>query len=181
MISIVQQTIDFYLKNFKTPSSWDLNIEDLSLLEKKWSVFVTIYKNWEIRWASGNIKEIKANLVEELIENTITAISKDTRFEAVKNDEIKDLKIRIDLIENRNVLQDKAIMQIDPTKSWILAIKKDYSSMAAILPNINPILLSWEDLIPVLETKLNTKKFAEKDYILYQIETKVVDNFEIKK
>jgi len=53
--------------------------------------------------------------------------------------------------------------------------------MAAILPNINPILLSWEDLIPVLETKLNTKKFAEKDYILYQIETKVVDNFEIKK
>ncbi|MBT3853720.1 AMMECR1 domain-containing protein [bacterium] len=63
------------------------------------------------------MKEIKANLVEELIENTITAISKDTRFEAVKNDEIKDLKIRIDLIENRNVLQDKAIMQIDPTKS----------------------------------------------------------------
>lgn len=180
MISIVQQTINFYLKNFKTPKIEELNIWDTSLLQNNWSIFVTIYKAWEIRWASWNIKEIEANLVEELIENTVWAISKDTRFKPIKLDEIKDLKIRIDKIVNRKILQDNEILQIDPTKSWVLAIKKDYSSMAAILPNINPILLTWEDLIPVLESKFNTKKFEEKDYILYVIETEVTDNFETK-
>ena len=180
MISIVQQTIDFYLKNFKTPKIEELKIEDSSLLEINWSVFITIYKKWEIRWASWNIKEISSTLVEELIENTITAISKDSRFKPIKLEEVKDLKIRIDKIENRKILQDKEILQIDPTKSWVLAIKKDYSRMAVILPNINPILLTWEDLIPILETKFNTKKFEEKDYILYKIETNISDNFEIK-
>jgi hypothetical protein len=57
-------------------------------------------------------------------------------------DEAKDIKIRIDKIINRRVLQDKEIFQIDPTKSGVLAIKKDYSIMATILPNINSILLT---------------------------------------
>jgi hypothetical protein len=33
MISTVKQTIDFYLKNFKTPKVEELKIEDSSLLE----------------------------------------------------------------------------------------------------------------------------------------------------
>ena len=180
MISIAQQTINFYLKNFKAPSTEDLDIKDTSLLQNNWSVFVTIYKNWEIRWASWNIKEIKENLAEEIIENTIMAIYKDSRFNSVKLDEVKDLTIRIDKITNRTILQDNWILQIDPSKFWVLAIKKDYSSMAAILPNINPILLTGEDLIPILEEKFKIKKFNEKDYILYSIETQKVDNFKTK-
>ena len=65
MIQVVEQTIDFYLKNFKTPKVRELNIEDTSLLENNWSIFVTIYRKWEIRWASWNIKEIN-NLVKSL-------------------------------------------------------------------------------------------------------------------
>jgi hypothetical protein len=33
MISVAKQTIDFYLKNFKTPKIEELNITDKSLLE----------------------------------------------------------------------------------------------------------------------------------------------------
>jgi hypothetical protein len=52
--------------------------------------------------------------------------------------------------------------------------------MAAILPNINPSLLIWEDLIPILEAKFNSKWFKEEDYILYKIETETFNNFDIK-
>lgn len=180
MISVVQQTIDFYLKNFKTPLVSELDVEDSTLLENG-SVFVTLYKNWEIRWAAWNIKEIKDTLREELIENTITAISKDPRFKPLKLDEAKDLKIRVDKIISRQILQDKWILQVDPTKSWVLAIKKDYSAMAALLPNINPMLLTGEDMIPVFKEKFKVKDFIEKDYILYEIQTEVFDNFETKK
>jgi hypothetical protein len=34
MINLVQQTIDFYLKNFKTPKVEDLDIKDSSLLSE---------------------------------------------------------------------------------------------------------------------------------------------------
>jgi len=180
MLPIVKQTINFYLKNFKTPKTEELEIRNEALLDETWLVFVTVYKNWEIRWSWWNIKEIKKNLAEELIENTITAIYWDNRFEPVKYGEIDDLRIRIDLIKNKTVLQDKELFEIDPTKYWVLAIKKDYSSMAMILPNINPILLTWEDLIPVLKWKFNTKIFEEKDYILYKVETEITDNFDTK-
>ena len=180
MIEIAKQTIDFYLKNFKTPSIDELDIKDISLTQTNGSLFVTIYKAWEIRGSAWNIKEIKNTLAEEIIENTIHAISKDSRFKPVKLNEAKDLKIRIDLIKSRNILQDKEILQIDPIKQWVLAIKKDYSKMAVILPNINPSLLTWEDLLPILEAKFNVKWFKEEEYILYKIETQVYDNFEIK-
>lgn len=179
MISTVKQTIDYYTKYLKKPEINELKIEDPSLLEKNWSIFVTIYKNWEIRWSAWNIKEIKANLVDEIIENTIQAISKDKRFKPLTIDEAKDIKIRIDYITNRRVLQDKEILNIDPTKSWVLAIKKDYSAMAMVLPNINPILLTWVDLFPILAAKFNIKNFEEKDYILYEIKTDITDNFNI--
>lgn len=180
MIDIAKQTIDFYFKNFKTPKINDLNIKDESLTQLNWSLFITLYKWWEIRWSSWNIKEIKNSIAEEIIENTINALTKDSRFKPVKLDESKNIKIRIDLIKQRTILQDKEIFQIDPIKDGILVIKKDYSKMAVILPNINPSLLTWEDLLPVLESKFNVNWFKEEEYILYKIQTEIFDNFEIK-
>lgn len=174
MLNIVKQTIEFYVKNLKTPNIEDIKIEDESLLKKQWSLFVTIYKNWEIRWSSGNIKELKSSIALELIENTIEAISKDIRFKPIKAEESKNIKTRIDIITNRKILQELEIKSLDPVKSWILVIKKDYEKMACILPNINPILLNWDDFIPVLKVKLNENKFDEKDYIIYSIETEII-------
>lgn len=173
MLNIVKETIKFYTKYFKTPSINDIVFDDLNLLEKQWSVFVTIYHNWEIRWAAWNIKEIKSSLAQELIENTIEAISKDTRFKPLNSSEIKNLKIRIDLITNRKILKEKEILKIDPTKKWILVIKKDYEKMSCILPNIDPKLLTWEDFLQTLEAKLWINKFEEKDFIIYSIETEI--------
>ncbi|MBT3726716.1 AMMECR1 domain-containing protein [bacterium] len=62
------------------------------------------------------MKEIKNTIAEEIIINTVQAISKDSRFEAVKLDEVNSLKIRIDKITSREILQDKEIFKIDPVK-----------------------------------------------------------------
>ena len=177
MLSIVQQIIEFYTKHLKIPTISDLKIEDDSLLQKKWSVFVTIYKNWEIRWSAWNIKEIKANLIEELIENTIICISKDPRFSPLKLDETSLIKIRIDLLTNRKVLNEWELAKLDPVKSWVLVIKKDYEKMATILPNINPSLLTWENFIPILKEKLIEKEFDEKEYIIYEIQSETFIDF----
>jgi AMMECR1 domain-containing protein len=85
----------------------------------------------------------KIPLITLLIENTVFALSKDSRFEPIELKEIQDLKIRLDIIQSKTVLAEgKNIKDIDPTKSGILAIKKDYEKIALILSNIHPVLIT---------------------------------------
>ena len=185
MITIVKQTIDFYLEKMREPQISELNIENTELLSSKGSCFVTIFLNWEVRWASWNIKEIKNSIAEEVIANTIEAITADKRFSKLSVWDSKNIKIRVDLITNRKVLarsDDEAkswtetISKIDPIKNWIIVIKKDYSNTATILPNIDSKIIVWTDYKLILSSKLN-EGFEENNYIIYEIETKVESDY----
>jgi AMMECR1 domain-containing protein len=56
--------------------------------------------------------------------------------------EAPEIKIRVDKISSREVITNKKIEDIDPATSGIVIIKKDYSKVACILPNINPKLFA---------------------------------------
>ena len=185
MLNIVKQTIDFYFQKMRAPQVSELEISRSELTTTKWSCFVTLFLNWEVRGAAGNIKEIKNSIAEELIENTIEAMTKDKRFDILTASEAKDIKIRVDLITNRKVLartDDEAkkwvetISKIDPVKNWIIVIKKDYTSTATILPNIDPKLISWKDYMWILSAKL-WEAFDENKYIIYEIDTKIESDY----
>lgn len=176
MLDLVNKTIDFYIKNLRKPDIKELENINIELLNKRWAIFVTIYHKGEIRWSAGNIIEIMPSLAEEIIENTIKAISEDPRFKPLSINESKEIKIRVDLISNRNILKDKSIKDIDPSKNWVIVIKKDYEKMAAVLPNIHPKLVTWDDFSIVLKEKLKEKEFNEQDYTIYEMETIVEDN-----
>ena len=176
MIDLVKQIINFYLTNDKEPTLADLKIEDESLLSRRWSIFVTIFSKWNIRWSSWNIKEIEPNIVSELIRSTIGAIKDDSRFSPLTLNEAKDIKIRVDEITNREILDDiSKIKKLDPLKNGVIVISKDYSSLAIILPNISPLLIDGEDFIGFLEKKLNSK-LSDKD-IIYNIQTNILTSY----
>lgn len=177
MLELIKQIIDFYFKNLKEPSLEDLEIKDTSILEKKLPVFITIYHKWEITWSSGTINPSEENLALELIKNTIFAISKDSRFKKLSISDSKDIKIRYDLISSKTILQTGELVTLDPIKNGVIAIKRDYSNAALILPNISPKLLMWEDFIEALKFKLNDEKFKQEDYFLYKIETNSENDF----
>ena len=176
MLEIVKQTIDFYTKYLKEPTKQDIQAIEADAFSKKWSCFVTLYKNGEIRGSAGNIKEIEPSIGEEIIKNTMEAISKDKRFPPITIAEVKDIRIRLDVIEWRTILEEGKILGLDPMKSGVIAIKKDYSKLAVVLPNISPKLLTGSDLLSMLEAKLD-EKLVESDYIIYDIKTKVDRNY----
>ncbi len=177
MIEIAKQVVDFYLRNGRKPKASELQIAQRELLETKGCVFVTVYYKGEIRGSAGNVKEIEEDLATEVIENTIKAISGDSRFSPISPKEWSELKIRIDKIVKRELLKEKSIKQVDPATSGIIAIKWDYSCMGAVLPNINPKMINGEDFILVLKNKLNDPNFAEKNYIIYEIKTEMETSF----
>lgn len=177
MIEIVIKTLEYYMAHLKEPKLSELSVQDVSSFEKAWSVFVTLYKNGEIRGSSWNIKEIEANLAGELIKNTFSVLSWDHRFPPVKMDEVKNLKIRIDLIKERRILKDGEIKSIDPVKNGVIFIKKDYDKAAVILPNISAKLMKWEDFLEVMKQKLWESSIDQRDYIIYAITTETLTNF----
>ncbi len=176
MISLAQQTIDFFTTKMREPKLEELDLQNQALVQERGCVFVTIYVKWEIRWSAGNIKEIEQSLAEETIKSTIGAISWDTRFKPLAKTEAEWIRIRTDKITNRKVLEDGWILKLDPVTHGIIVIKKDYSKLAVVLPNISPAVLTATDLIWYLEAKL-WEKFIEKDCIVYQIETEVSTNY----
>ncbi len=174
MIDIVLQIIKHYLDFWQKPTKNDISIKDENLLNSRWNIFVTIYKNGEIVWNSGNVVEIENDLVNELIENTIWALE-DKRFPNLDSDDLNKIKLRIDIIKNRKIFWSK-IEEFNPIKFWILAIKKDYEKLAVILPNISPTLTSPKDCVQVLSKKLN-EEFNIENYIVYELETESVTNY----
>lgn len=118
-------------------------------------------------------------MAQEIIRNVISAATQDTRFEKLKLDEVKDIKIRIDVITERKILQEWKIALLDPVKSWVIAIKKEYDKLAVILPNISAKLLTWSDFPAFLEAKL-WEPFDEKNYIVYEITTNVESDVGMK-
>lgn len=177
MNTIAKQIIEFYTKFNKEPELTDLNIEDTSLLTRTWNIFVTIYLKGEISWSSWNIKEIEVNIVNEVIKNTMNAISKDPRFEPIKTEDLPSLKVRVDEITSRRVLKKWEIDTLEPVREWVIAIQKDYDSLAVILPNISPLLLKWSDFTKALTNKLWITELKEEEYIIYWISTTIYKDF----
>ncbi|USN59331.1 MAG: AMMECR1 domain-containing protein [Candidatus Peribacteria bacterium] len=176
MVELVKQIIEFYLKNGKEPTLNDLSGLEERYIQDKAALFVTLYLNGEVRGSSGNVKEIESSIAGELIQNTIAAMSSDHRFTPLSLVEAKEIKVRVDVISERQILQDGGLEKVDPTKSGVVTIKKDYTKLATILPNMSAKLLTGADLMPVLEKKLG-EKFEERNYIVYEIHTEVFTDY----
>lgn len=179
MINLVKFIAKYILEMWSIPNIEEITLEDETLLDKKWSVFVTIYKNWEVIWSAWNIIELSQNLVSECILSTNDALN-DERFSKKDINDFSNYKFRVDLVTQKNMLawaaKNQSIKNVNPLKSWVITIKKDYSKLAVILPGISPnINTSW-DMILVLNKKLN-EEFVEENYIIYEIQTQKLTDF----
>ena len=141
MIEIVQQALRYYINNKKAPALDSLEIEDKMLLEKKGSVFVTLYMGGEVHGSAGNIDPIEDNMVGELVESAISALANDDRFEMLTLEDLEKVKIRIDVIATRvKLINEKELENLEPKKLGVAVIKKSYDRLAVILPNISSTL-----------------------------------------
>lgn len=176
MKEIVEKTLWFYFTKMRAPTLEELWYNTESFPEKA-CCFVTLYINGEVHGSAGNIKEISGNLWQELIENTIHALTKDKRFSPLTKDESEKIQFRADRITERNMIDYTDISSLDPVKDGIIAIKRDYEKLAVILPNMSPKILTGNDFLPVLANKLSEKSLSEKNYIFYKISTQIETNY----
>lgn len=86
-------------------------------LAERSACFVSLKKNGQLRGCIGTIEALASNLAEEIIENAISAATRDPRFPPVEEDELNNLKISVDVL---SIPQPASEKELDPENYGVI-------------------------------------------------------------
>ena len=106
-----------------------------ALLNERAGAFVSIKKNGELRGCIGTISAVRDNLAQEIIENAISACSRDPRFEPVAVDELPELTLSVDVLSDAEPVESKT--QLDVSRYGVI-VSRGYRR-GLLLPNLEGV------------------------------------------
>jgi len=132
---IAYEAILVYLKSGKKISKDENDIPPA--LKLKLACFVSIHEqDGELRGCIGTSKPKKDNLYQEIIDNAIAAATEDPRFSALKEEELNNITISVDVLSPPKDVED--INLLKPHKHGVI-VSDDEGSEALLLPNLDGI------------------------------------------
>ena len=114
------------LESFKTMMALDRD---------RAGVFVSLHKDGRLRGCIGTIAPTKDSVAEEIIENAISAATKDRRFEPVSVSEIKYLEYSVDVLSPAETIDSPD--QLDVKKYGVIVTNGNRRGL--LLPNLDTI------------------------------------------
>jgi AmmeMemoRadiSam system protein A len=135
LINLAQTAIKVYLQEKKIisppadfPSTY---------LNKKAGVFVSVYKENELRGCVGTYLPTKENIAQETIFNAIAAATQDFRFSPIKLEELNHLSCVIYLLESPRLVLN--LKQLNPKKFGIIVKSLSGEKTGLLLPDLEGI------------------------------------------
>lgn len=144
--NLARKTIEEFVKNGKV-INLPKGLPD-ELLKKRAGVFVSIHRKsristqketeGELRGCIGTILPTKKNIAEEIIDNAISACSKDYRFSPITKDELDELNISVDVLNEPEPIPSDlrlAVSHLNPKKYGVI-VKSEDGRTGLLLPNL---------------------------------------------
>lgn len=103
-VKLARATIEQFVKTgkrLKFPADLPEGLAEALPVEatkERAGAFVSVHKNGMLRGCIGTIGPVQDSIVEEIISNAISAVSRDPRFERVREDELELLEINVDIL-----------------------------------------------------------------------------------
>ena len=167
-VRLAKYTIDNYISLGKKITTADLVGEmwkDMpsQMINEKAATFVSIHKGGALRGCIGTILPTCVNIASEIIQNAISAATHDPRFEAIKEDELKELIISVDVLTKP-----------EPVNSWQELDVEKYGVIVScglkrglLLPDLDGVN-SVSEQIAIACSKAGIK--SDEDYTLERFE-----------
>lgn len=95
-VSLARKTIEGYICTGEKPVVPEGLPQEM--YEQKAGAFVSIKKQGRLRGCIGTIQAVQSNLAAEIIENAISAATRDPRFAPIGQEELKELSISVDVL-----------------------------------------------------------------------------------
>ena len=107
-VQLARKSLESYILYRRTlPVPSNLPAE---LVSRRAGAFVSLHKNGLLRGCIGTISPVADTLAEEIIQNAVSASSRDPRFPPVRPEELKDLEISVDVLgEPEKVLSEEEL------------------------------------------------------------------------
>ncbi|NLX62733.1 MAG: AmmeMemoRadiSam system protein A [Tissierellia bacterium] len=162
-VKLARESLEHYVRyNRKMEVPEDLNEE---LLSTKAGAFVTIKKHGILRGCIGTIEATKKNLAEEIIENAISAGTRDPRFSPVTEEELSSLEYSVDVLKRPEPVS--SMEELDPKKYGVIVSKGFRKGL--LLPNIEGVD-SPEEQVEIALKKAGIMKFEKYKLERFEVE-----------
>lgn len=131
LVKLARLTIENECKGEKTSSPEILTPE----MERRAGVFVSIKKHGQLRGCIGTTEPTQKNVVEEVIQNAISAGFYDPRFFPIEMEELDDLTISVDILGEPEPIDH--IEELNPVKYGIIVRQGNKTGL--LLPDLEGI------------------------------------------
>jgi len=95
LVQLARRTIEQYVRERRTVEATGILGE---LGNKRAGAFVSLHRHGQLRGCIGTIENVHGDLEHEVIQNAISAATRDPRFPPVRADELDDLEISVDVL-----------------------------------------------------------------------------------
>ena len=95
LVQLARRAIEEYVRHRRTIEATGA-LGDLG--KKRAGAFVSLHKHGQLRGCIGTIENVYGDLEHEIIQNAISAATRDPRFPPVRADELDDLEISVDVL-----------------------------------------------------------------------------------
>ena len=82
------------------------------MTERRAGVFVSIHKEGRLRGCIGTILPVRECIAEEIIDNAISAASRDPRFDPIRPEELDKLEINVDVLSEPEKIESRAELDV---------------------------------------------------------------------
>ena len=115
LVQLARDTIENYVSRGKTiQPPKELTPE----MEKQAGTFVSIHKHGMLRGCIGTIEPTQANVAQEVIQNAISAATRDPRFPPIMPEELADLDIKVDVLSEPEPVE--SMEELDPRRYGVI-------------------------------------------------------------
>ena len=131
---LARLTVEKYIKEHKTPDAPEA-LEGVDV--KKAGAFVSIKTNsGDLRGCIGTILATEDSVEEEIINNAVSASTRDPRFSAMDKSELDNVKYSVDILHAPEKVA--SLSELDP-KNYGIIIQSETGKQALLLPALEGV------------------------------------------
>jgi len=115
LVELARDTIMHYVRERKTiRPPRELSEE----MKQRAGAFVSLHRRGALRGCIGTIEPTTPNVASEVIQNAISAATRDPRFDPVRSSELDDLEISVDVLSPAEPVQ--SVSELDPKRYGVI-------------------------------------------------------------
>ena len=135
LVQLARQTVETFVRQGRTLDPPD----KLSpKMQRRAGTFVSLHDRFgQLRGCIGTILPVQANVAEEIIQNAISAATRDPRFSPVQPDELDGLDVKVDVLTTPESISGPE--ELDPKRYGVIVQDAQGWRRGLLLPDLDGV------------------------------------------